>query len=87
MCLGAAGGKECVVTMEEKTYEEAMTRLDKIIDLLENNEASLDESLDLYKEGVSLAAFCDQKLKDVDQEVTKIFEENQLKDYLGDDDE
>ena len=39
--------------MEEKTYEEAMTRLDEIIDLLENNEASLDESLDLYKEGVS----------------------------------
>ena len=66
--------------MAEKTYEEAMTRLD-------DNEASLDESLDLYKEGVSLAAFCDQKLKDVDQEVTKIFEENQLKDYLGDDDE
>ena len=70
-----------------KTYEEAMARLDEIIDLLENNEASLDESLDLYKEGVSLAAFCDTKLKDVDQEVTKIFEENQLKDYLGDDDE
>lgn len=73
--------------MAEKTYEEAMARLDEIIDLLENNEASLDESLDLYKEGVSLAAFCDTKLKDVDREVTKIFEENQLKDYLGDDDE
>ena len=42
--------------MAEKTYEEAMTRLDEIINLLENNEASLDESLDLYKEGVSLAA-------------------------------
>ena len=69
--------------MAEKTYEEAMARLDEIINLLENNEASLD----LYKEGVSLAAFCDTKLKDVDQEVTKIFEENQLKDYLGDDDE
>ena len=49
--------------MAEKTYEEAMARLDEIIDLLENNEASLDESLDLYKEGVSLAAFCDTKLK------------------------
>ena len=73
--------------MAEKTYEEAMTRLDEIIDLLENNEASLDESLDLYKGGVSLAGLCDQKLKDIDQEVTKIFEENQLKDYLGDDDE
>lgn len=73
--------------MAEKTYEEAMARLDEIIDLLENNEASLDESLDLYKEGVLLAAFCDTKLKNVDQEVTKIFEENQLKDYLGDDDE
>ncbi len=45
--------------MAEKTYEEAMARLDEIINLLENNEASLDRGLDLYKEGVSLAAFCD----------------------------
>ena len=63
----ADGEKEVIVKvgddMAEKTYEEAMARLDEIIDLLENNEASLDESLDLYKEGVSLAAFCDTKLK------------------------
>ena len=34
--------------MAEKTYEEAMARLDDIFNLLENNEAALDESLDLY---------------------------------------
>lgn len=73
--------------MAEKTYEDAMNRLDEIIKLLENNEVTLDESLDLYKEGVSLAAYCDKKLKDVDQEITRIFEENELKDYLGDEDE
>ena len=28
--------------MAEKTYEEAMARLDEIIDRLENNEASLE---------------------------------------------
>ena len=33
--------------MAEKTYEEAMARLDEIINLLENNEASLDRVVDL----------------------------------------
>ena len=48
--------------MEKKlTYEQAMTRLDEIITTLENNKASLDESIALYQEGVELAAYCDDK--------------------------
>lgn len=66
------------------TYEEAMKRLDEIIDLLENNKASLDESIALYQEGVELANYCDKKLKSVEDKVTKIYENNQVKDYEGD---
>jgi exodeoxyribonuclease VII small subunit len=61
--------------MEEKnlSYEEAMKRLDEIISILENNKATLDESIKLYQEGVSLAAYCDSQLKNVEDRVAKIF--------------
>lgn len=68
--------------MEKKlTYEQAMTRLDEIITTLENNKASLDESIALYQEGVELAAYCDAKLKNVEEKVTKIYNGHGFEDY------
>ena len=69
--------------MEKKTYEEAMARLDEIINLLENNKVSLDDSIALYQEGAELASYCDSKLKSIENQVTKIYEDQQLKDYEG----
>lgn len=42
---------------EELTYEKAVKRLEEIVNLLEKNEASLDESMKLFEEGTKLAAF------------------------------
>ena len=36
------------------TYEEAYKRLESILSELESKNASLDESLSLYEEGISL---------------------------------
>ncbi|WP_423901063.1 exodeoxyribonuclease VII small subunit [Eggerthia catenaformis] len=65
------------------TYEEAMNRLEKIISILEKNEVSLDESIKLYEEGIALSKYCDDKLKNIEDRVIKIFEDNQLKSYEG----
>lgn len=71
--------------MEKKlTYEQAMARLDEIISILENNKATLDESISLYQEGVELAAYCDAKLKNIEDKVTKIYNGNGFEDYEGD---
>lgn len=70
--------------MENMTYEQAINRLDEIITTLENNQSTLDESIVLYQEAVSLAAYCDQKLKSIEDRVTQIFENNTLKNYEGD---
>jgi exodeoxyribonuclease VII small subunit len=72
-----------VKDIEKKTYEEAMARLDEIINLLENNKVSSDDSIALYQEGVELARYCDAKLKSIENQVTKIYEDQQLKDYEG----
>ena len=65
------------------TYEQAMKRLDEIVKILENNEATLDDAINLYQEGVELVNYCNKKLKSIETKVTKIYEDNQLKDYEG----
>lgn len=55
---------------EELTYEKAMIRLEEIVSLLEKNDVSLDESIKLFEEGMRLAAFCSEKLKDAKAKIT-----------------
>lgn len=54
------------------TYEEAMTRLEKIVSMLENDTLSLDESLKLFEEGTSLARFCNKTLDEAELKITKL---------------
>ena len=36
--------------MENMTFEQAIKRLEEIVNLLENNQTSLDESVELFQE-------------------------------------
>ena len=53
-----------------KTFEEALSRLEEIVTLMEKGELSLDDTVKLYKEGVELASFCGGKLTGAKQQVT-----------------
>ena len=57
---------------EEMTDEKAVKRLEEIVDLLEKNEAPLDESMKLFEEGTKLAAFCNEKLVNAKQKITEM---------------
>lgn len=57
---------------EKLTYETAVKRLEEIVNLLEKNEATLDDSMKLFEEGTKLAAFCNKKLTEAKQKVTVI---------------
>ncbi len=46
----------------ERSYEEAIERLTDIVQKLESGELSLEDSLNLFEEGVGLARFCTGKL-------------------------
>jgi exodeoxyribonuclease VII small subunit len=43
-------------------FEEAFDRLEAIVAKLEAGDVALEESLDLYAEGMALVGFCSQKL-------------------------
>ncbi len=59
--------------METKpTFEEAMKRLDQIVNQLEKNELSLDETLKVFEEGLNLAADCESQLKEFELKVHEL---------------
>ena len=52
---------------KELTFEKAMKRLEEIVNALENNTVSLDDSLKLFEEGIKLSKFCETELKNIEQ--------------------
>ena len=46
----------------ELTFEQAQTELERIVERLEQGQASLDEALALWERGEQLYAFCREKL-------------------------
>lgn len=62
------------------TFEQAIKRLEEIVDLLENNETSLDDSVELFQEGVQLSILF-KKLGNVENKVSKILIDGQLEDF------
>lgn len=51
-------------------YEEAVLKLQEIVNKLSTGNVSLDESLKLYTEGIELSSMCDKKLKEIEQKVS-----------------
>ena len=56
--------------MAEKTFEEAMKRLEDIVQNLENSDLTLENSLKIFEEGMTLVRFCSKRLEEVEQKVT-----------------
>lgn len=44
------------------TFEQSMKRLEQITEKMEQKELSLDEAMELYREGKELLQLCSQKL-------------------------
>lgn len=58
--------------MAKKTldFEQAMTRLEEIVGLLERGEAPLEQSLALFEEGTALMRQCSAVLDEAEQKVS-----------------
>lgn len=56
------------------SFEEAMTRLREITELLERGSVSLEESVKLFSEGTELSAFCYDILQKAEQKITELSE-------------
>ena len=57
---------------KKKTFEEAMIRLEEIVQLLESSTQSLEESLALFEEGTALAKWCNTTLSEAKLKITEL---------------
>ena len=53
-------------------FENALKRLEQIVQRLESGDLSLDESLKLFEEGVELSRLCTKKLSEAETKVEKL---------------
>ena len=58
--------------MAEKTFEQAMARLEQIVATLESGKCTLDESMTLFEEGAKLTAFCRKALDTAEQKIRRL---------------
>ena len=58
--------------MADLTYEQAMEKLEQIVQKLEDGSLGLDESLKLFEEGTKLAAFCNESLTSAEQKIINL---------------
>ena len=54
----------------DNQFENKMSRLQEIVTALEAGELSLDESMNLYREGMACSKFCKEHLEKAKHELT-----------------
>ncbi len=62
---------------KEPTYEEALLRLQQIVDGLENNELDIDSLSERLKEAQDLLKFCKSRLQKVEKDIKKVLDHEQ----------
>ena len=65
--------------MAEKRFEQAMKRLEKIVQSLEGGELSLEDAIKVFEEGMKLAKFCTNKLEETEKRVSLLVQEREGK--------
>ena len=56
----------------KNSFEHSISRLEKIVTSLEQGDVSLDESLKIYEEGISLAKECMESLNKAELRVKQL---------------
>lgn len=62
--------------MKEKTFEQSIKELEKIVNELESGELDLDKSITKYTEAMKLIEFCEVKLSNATETINKLVNEN-----------
>ena len=64
--------KASPASAEETSFEEALKRLEEIVETLEAGNSPLEESIKLYEEGMTLAKSCITRLNEAKLKLKKI---------------
>ena len=65
------------IEKKELSLEQAMARIEQILQTLDSGQGSLDESLALFEEGTALVHFCNDKLQQAKLRVKEVMAKNE----------
>ncbi len=57
---------------DDRSFEETLSRLEDIVEQLEDDPPSLEEALNAYEKGVALANDCLSRLDEAEQRVSEL---------------
>ena len=64
---------------KENSFEKNLQKLEMIVEKIESGEIGLEESVQLYEEGMKIKKICDKKLQDIEMQIKKIrIEDNNI---------
>jgi len=63
--------------MAKLTFENAMKRLEGIVEALERGDLGLDEALKKFQEGIKLSKFCSNKLDETERKVSILLKDEE----------
>lgn len=60
------------MTDNDQTYQQLSTKLDDVLNKLQQPDIGVDQAVDLYKEGLQLAQKCEARLKQAENKLAKL---------------
>ena len=61
-------------------FEDSLAKLEGIVDALEDNDVSLEESVKKFEEGIKLVKDCQKQLKEAELKVNKLMGDGEILD-------
>lgn len=66
---------------ENLSFEEALTKLEEIVNKLEQEDVPLESAINYYQEGMKLSNLCDDILKNAQKKMTQILNEEEIEPF------
>ena len=70
--MAKTSAKKSEKTVEELSYEEALSELEGIVESLEDGQSQLEESMKLFERGQALVTYCGALLESAQLKVQKL---------------
>ena len=68
------------MTKKNLNFEDSLAKLEGIVDALEDNDVSLEESVKKFEEGIKLVKDCQSQLKEAELKVNKLMGDGEILD-------
>ena len=66
------------MTKKNLNFEDSLAKLEGIVDALEDNDVSLEESVKKFEEGIKLVKDCQKQLQEAELKVNKLMGDGEI---------